>query len=119
MYKIYLKIYIFFLIFQPYIFQFINKSDTQYSGEYNSNNTYYIIRKNRRAKIFQTLYSDSPSNNYYYTTLYLGKNKSPQVYILDTGSSITTSPCDQCTSCGEHLNPKYPLENTSKILSCE
>ena len=62
---------------------------------------------------------DSRYLNYYYTTLYLGKNKSPQVYILDTGSSITTSPCDQCTSCGEHLNPKYPLENTSKILSCD
>ena len=62
---------------------------------------------------------DSRYLNYYYATLYLGKNKSPQVYILDTGSSITTSPCDQCTSCGEHLNPKYALENTSKILSCD
>ena len=62
---------------------------------------------------------DSRYLNYYYTTLYLGKNKSAQVYILDTGSSITTSPCDECTSCGEHLNPKYPLENTSKILTCD
>ena len=56
--------------------------------------------------------------NYYYTTLYLGKDKMPQVYILDTGSSITTSPCDQCTSCGNHLNPKYKLENNSKIIPC-
>ena len=61
---------------------------------------------------------DSHYLNYYYTTLYLGQNKTSQVYILDTGSSITTSPCDQCTNCGEHLNPKYHLENTSKILSC-
>ena len=64
------------------------------------------------------IYGDSRYLNYYYTTLFLGKNKSPQVYILDTGSSITTSPCDQCTSCGDHLNPKYTIENTSKILSC-
>lgn len=61
---------------------------------------------------------DSHYLNYYYTTLYLGQNKTPQVYILDTGSSITTSPCDQCTNCGDHLNPKYHLENTSKIISC-
>ena len=61
---------------------------------------------------------DSHFLNYYYTSLYLGPNKTRQVYILDTGSSITTSPCDQCTSCGDHLNPKYHLENTSKILSC-
>ena len=60
---------------------------------------------------------DSHYLNYYYTPLYLGQNKAPQVYILDTGSSITTSPCDQCKNCGKHLNPKYHLENTSKILS--
>ena len=64
------------------------------------------------------IYGDSRYLNYYYTTLFLGKNKTSQVYILDTGSSITTSPCDQCISCGNHLNQKYPLENTSKILSC-
>ena len=61
---------------------------------------------------------DSNYLNYYYTTLYLGKDKMPQVYILDTGSSITASPCDECTSCGNHLNPKYKLENTSKIIPC-
>ena len=64
------------------------------------------------------IYGDSRYLNYYYTTLFLGKNKTSQVYILDTGSSITTSPCDQCISCGNHLNQEYPLENTSKILSC-
>ena len=57
--------------------------------------------------------------NYYYTTLYLGKDKSPQFYILDTGSSITTSPCSKCTSCGKHLNEKYKLENESQIIPCQ
>ena len=66
----------------------------------------------------QEVKGDSHELNYYYTTLFLGKNKSPQVYILDTGSSITTSPCSRCTSCGKHLNEKYKLENISKIISC-
>ena len=61
---------------------------------------------------------DSYYLNYYYTSLYLGQNKSRQVYILDTGSSITTSPCSLCSSCGTHLNPKYYLESTSQILNC-
>ena len=61
---------------------------------------------------------DSNYLNYYYTTLYLGKDKQPQTYILDTGSAITTSPCDKCKSCGNHFNKKYKLENESKIISC-
>ena len=61
---------------------------------------------------------DSYYLNYYYTSLYLGQNKTRQVYILDTGSSITTSPRTLCSSCGTHLNPKYSLESNSQILSC-
>ena len=61
---------------------------------------------------------DSYYLNYYYTSLYLGQNKTRQVYILDTGSSITTSPCNLCESCGTHLNPKYSLKSNSQILSC-
>jgi len=114
--QIYLKIYIFFLIFQPYIFQFINKSDTQYSGEYNSNNTYYIIRKNRRAKIFQTLYSDSPSNNYYYTTLYLGKNLTKQTYLIDTDIETLSSPCKRCTFCGKNKTNYYYIKGEKRKI---
>ena len=69
------------------------------------------------TSFLQEIKGDSNYLNYYYTTLYLGKDKSPQVYILDTGSSITTSPCSKCTSCGNHLNPKYKL-NESNILEC-
>lgn len=61
---------------------------------------------------------DSNYLNYYYTTLYLGKDKHPQTYILDTGSGITTSPCDKCLHCGKHFNQKYKLENESKIIPC-
>ena len=96
-----------------------------------SNSNSYIYKVNTLSSLAKSLrglsqdtsflhfiYGDSHYLNYYYTSLYLGQNKSRQVYILDTGSSITTSPCDQCKSCGEHLNPKYHLENSSKILSC-
>ena len=38
------------------------------------------------SKILQTVYSDSFSKNFYYTTLYLGDQKVRQTYIIDTGS---------------------------------
>ena len=52
------------------------------------------------SKILQTVYSDSFSKNYYYTTLYVGHNKVRQTYIIDTGSSIMASPCSPCAECG-------------------
>ena len=44
-------------------------------------------------KLLQTVYSDSFSKNYYYTTLYVGHNRVRQTYIIDTASSIMASPC--------------------------
>ena len=41
------------------------------------------------SKLLQTVYSDSFSKNYYYTTLYVGHNRVKQTYIIDTTSSIT------------------------------
>ena len=114
--KITLKIYIFFLIFQPYIFQYSNKSDIQHSDQYNSNNTYYIMRKNRRGKIFQTLYSDSPSNNYYYTTLYLGRNLTKQTYLIDTDIETLSSPCKKCTFCGKNKTNYYYIKGDKKKI---
>ena len=74
-------------------------------------------------KILQTVYSDSFSKNYYYTTLYVGHNKVKQTYIIDTASSIISSPCSPCQNCGQHkkafyydINRKHrPLECKSKI----
>ena len=63
------------------------------------------------------VYTDSEMGNYYYTTLYIGSNKSPQTYILDTGSSIMTSPCTSCTKCGRHTNPYYDAGSSSNILA--
>ena len=51
----------------------------------------------------ENVYGDSSDLNYYYATLYLGKKKIPQTYILDTGSPTTTSPCNKCESCGKSI----------------
>ena len=56
-------------------------------------------------------FGDSYDLNYYYATLYVGKEQIPQTYILDTGSGITTSPCNKCTDCGTHLNKKFEVED--------
>ena len=56
---------------------------------------------------------------YFYTTLYYGDAKVPQTFILDTTSSIISSPCNLCTTCGYHSNEWYNITNTEKqILSC-
>ena len=75
------------------------------------------------SKLLQTVYSDSFSKNYYYTTLYVGHNKVRQTYIIDTASSIMASPCSPCADCGPHKSPFYydinrhhkPLKCSSKI----
>ena len=67
----------------------------------------------------QYIYGSAFHLNYYYTNLYLGKKMEKQGYILDIGSSITTSTCSPiCTNCGKHICPAYNISSTDKILSC-
>ena len=63
-------------------------------------------------------YGDSYNLYYYYTTLYFGPKKTPQTFILDTGSPTTTCPCSKCTSCGKHLNKPYEFKDESLIVKC-
>ena len=72
------------------------------------------------SKLFQTLYTDSYSNNYYYTTLYIGPNKIKQTYIIDTSSAVMSSPCDTCKDCGKHKKNYYDSSNKKayKPLKC-
>ena len=42
-----------------------------------------------------------------------------QGFILDTGSSITTSSCSICKKCGKHIYPPYKLNSSKKIISCD
>lgn len=78
------------------------------------------------SKLLQTLYSDSYSNNYYYTTLYIGPNKIKQTYLIDTTNAIFSSPCGSCSDCGKHKKNYYshlnktaykPLKCSSKICN--
>ena len=65
------------------------------------------------------IYGNSHILSYYYLDLYIGNSYHKQSYIIDTGSSITTSPCKPlCTNCGKHKNPYYELQSISSILPC-
>ena len=70
----------------------------------------------RKLSFPSDIYGSAFGLNYYYTNLYLGENLEKQTYILDTGSSITTSPCTRCTKCGKHLNNYFYVEDTNNIL---
>ena len=71
------------------------------------------------SKLLQTVYSDSFSKNYYYTTLYVGDNKVKQTYVIDTASSIMSSPCSPCAECGKHKSPYYfDLNHRHKPIKC-
>lgn len=66
-----------------------------------------------------TLYGSSSDLNYYYANLYLGNPPKKQAYIVDTGSSITTSPCQPfCKSCGKHLNSYYTVQEPASVIEC-
>lgn len=82
-------------------------------NEDNSNSTL------RKLVFASNVYGSAFGLNYYYTNLYLGNEMKKQTYILDTGSSITTSPCKPyCKKCGTHLNSYHNVNDKSKIISC-
>ena len=67
----------------------------------------------------QYIYGSAFKLNYYYSNLYLGEEMQKQGYILDTGSTITTSTCSPiCTHCGNHISPAYNIKTKDKIISC-
>ena len=82
----------------------------------NNNNFELPLRK---LSLPSNVYGSAFGLNYYYTNLYLGTEMKKQTYILDTGSTITTSPCKPyCKKCGKHLNSYHNVEDSSKIISC-
>ena len=67
----------------------------------------------------QYVYGSAFKLNYYYSNLYLGDDMQKQGYILDTGSTITTSTCSPiCHHCGNHICPAYNITTEDKIISC-
>jgi hypothetical protein len=74
-----------------------------------------IIRKTLEQSI---IYGDINELNYYYINLYLGKNKKKQSFLLDTGSGITSIPCQPYyNQCGQHAN-SYIYINQNQIILC-
>lgn len=70
----------------------------------------------RKLSFPSNIYGSAFGLNYYYTNLYLGENMEKQTYIIDTGSSVTTSPCTKCTKCGKHLNNYFSVNDSNDIL---
>ena len=82
----------------------------------NNNNSSSSLRK---LYLPSNIYGSAFGLNYYYTNLYLGDEMKKQTYILDTGSTITTAPCQPyCIKCGNHLNSYHNVKDSSKVISC-
>ena len=63
--------------------------------------------------------SSSKMMMYYYMHMYVGSNYQQQSYIIDTTSSITTSPCKPlCVRCGKHRYDYYEIQDVSSIIPC-
>ena len=92
------KSYIFFLFNLFYNIQSIDLLNSRFVLNVNGN-THYL--------------------NFYYTTLFLGKERQNQTFLLDTTSSITTSPCTRCPSCGDHVNEYYTIKSNSSIVKSD
>ena len=60
----------------------------------------------------------SEKDNCYYVKFYVGEDKIAQTYILDTTFSIFSSPCNLCSSCENHNNPFYIINNEKDIINC-
>lgn len=80
------------------------------------NNKKYNIR-NLSPKV-QNIFGSMFKVNYYYTNLYIGDSFEKQGFILDTGSSITTSSCSLCKKCGDHIYPPYEIGSSRNIINC-
>ena len=72
---------------------------------------------NENQNLISTLYY-SDKENYYYLKLYLGDEKIPQTYILDTTLSLISSPCNLCDSCEVHNNPPFKINKEADIINC-
>ena len=74
--------------------------------------------RNLSPKI-KNIYGSMFKLHYYYINLYIGNSMIKQGFILDTGSSITTSSCTLCKNCGKHVYPPYKMESKKNIISCK
>ena len=85
---------------------------------YNIYNNKVNDKRNLSPNI-QDIFGSMFKLNYYYTNLYIGDSMEKQGFILDTGSSITTSSCSKCKKCGKHIYPPYELGSSKNKISCK
>ena len=114
--------YIILLIFNNIsLFYSISLDIKVIPSEYKYNNMYNneIFNKRHLSPQIQNIFGSTFKLNYYYTNLYIGDSKEKQGFILDTGSSITTSSCSLCKKCGRHIYPPYEIGSSKNIISCE
>lgn len=85
----------------------INKAQGQFRNRIKSK-----IRNLEGENEFTKIYGNSSSLNYYYVNLYMGNPPKRQAVIIDTGSHLTTVPCQPlCESCGKHINSYYTISS--------
>jgi len=61
---------------------------------------------------FTKIYGNSSSLNYYFVNLYVGDPPKKQAVIIDTGSHLTSVPCQPlCESCGKHINSYFTINS--------
>ena len=119
------KLFLLFLLIQSFVCKsgnkYTNKNKKKISRPkttFNSS-TKYASSLKLHSHLLQTVYSDSFSKNYYYTTLYVGDKRVKQKYLLDTGSAIMSSPCSPCDECGQQKNNYfYDFNRYHKPLKC-
>jgi hypothetical protein len=64
----------------------------------------------RMLETLTPIYGNSSYINYYFVNMYVGTPPKMQSLITDTGSSVTTIPCQPlCEACGKHLNSYYNM----------
>ena len=119
--KFLLKLYIFLIIFQLYLFQSYNITNnitipniTINISNSTNNNT---IKRYQSTSMIQSIYTDSASNNYYYTILYIGRNLIRQAYLIDTDIDTLSSPCMSCFFCNRNKTNYYlyPIKKIKRI----
>jgi hypothetical protein len=84
------------------------------------NNVLRNLANSTKIPITIPFFTDSVSNNFFYTFVLVGSPPQLQTVILDTGSSLLGFPCNFCTECGVHDFPSYSAwsSNSSYFISC-
>ena len=111
--KFFLRIFIFSFLYHCYLSQQCDNSNINRLRHLKEKKIYY-------PRILQTLYSDSPSNNYYYTELYVGRNLTRQTYLIDTEIDTISSPCHRCFFCNRNKsNAFYIYRRIKRKIKCD